>query len=322
MAAPRLAFFGTPAFAGGILRGLMAADLTPVVVVSAPDKPVGRKQIVTPSAVSALALEENLPLLRPEKVGTKAFREALRAYAPDLGIVAAYGQVMGPKLLALPRLGMVNVHTSLLPRWRGAAPVQAAILHGDEQTGVTFMQMNEGLDTGPVLRQFPTPVLPEDTPPVLEERLMHLAVDHLPALITALMKGEVADTPQDDAQATTTPKLTKADGWLDFRQPAAALERRVRAMQPWPGARARMGEQVVEILSAHEGKGEDVWQGVGLFPGVLHPIQGTEAMAVATGHGVLVVPSVKPAGKKAMTAGAWLRGQRVESPRFTLPEGE
>jgi methionyl-tRNA formyltransferase len=224
-----------------VLRRILAPDspVEVVAVVTQPDKPVGRHRALVPSLVKTLAAEHGLPVLQPVtslSLRRPAFLDALRRLAPDLGIVAAYGRILRADLLTLPRLGHLNVHASILPRWRGAWPVGAALLAGDSTTGVSIMRLDEGMDTGPVLATRAEPIRPDDTTGTLEARLATLGADLLVATIPAYVSGGLVPSPQDDRAATYCHPVRRDDARLDWSRPAAYLERQVRAMQPEPGA--------------------------------------------------------------------------------------
>jgi methionyl-tRNA formyltransferase len=228
--------------------------------------------------------------------------EQLQAWAPDLIVVVAFGQILKPAVLDLPRHGCINVHASLLPRWRGAAPINAAIAHGDAATGVSIMRLDPGVDTGPVLRQRSTPIAPDDTAGALSARLSAMGADLLLETLPPYLAGELAPTPQDEAQATYAPMLSKADGALDFTCPAAVLERRVRAYNPWPGAYLHWPGGLLKVHRAR------VASEVNGPPGSRCVIAGSPAVQAADGE--LVLELVQPAGKKAMPGNIFLQGAR------------
>lgn len=297
MAAERVVFMGSPAFAVPSLR-VAAEQCTVVGVVTQPDKPAGRGRQLTPSAVKLAALELGLPLIQPDKM-----REALpqlRSWRPDLILVAAFGKILRPEVLNLPPLGCVNVHASLLPRHRGAAPVAAALLAGDPETGVTLMKMDEGLDTGPILSARAIPISPADTAATLTARLAALGAELLRDCLPDLLAGKLAPRPQDGSRATYAPQLKKEDGLLRFTDPAVALERRVRAMNDWPGAYITYSGQSIKILRAH------VRPDRFAAPGRVIQVDGQPALGTA--EGALVLDEIQPAGKKPMPAADYLNG--------------
>lgn len=301
----RIVFMGTPDFAVPSLQAL-ARDHQVVGVVTQPDRPAGRgRRLVAPpvkEAAGALGLEVIQPptLRRPEAV------ERLVAWRPDLVVVAAFGQILRPAVLAIPPHGCLNVHASLLPRYRGAAPIPAAILAGDERTGVTIMRMDEGLDTGPMLAQADWPIRPDDTTGSLTADLARLGASLLVEALPGWLEGRIAPRPQDDAQATYCRTLQKEDGLLDWALTASHLDRQVRACDPWPGAYTAWAGQRLKILRARPLPGRPGPGGAG--PGrVVDLAPGT---GVVTGEGVLELLQVQLAGKSAMDVHAFAQGRR------------
>jgi methionyl-tRNA formyltransferase len=228
---------GTAELSCNSLRALIESpEFLVVAVVTQPDRPKGRELKLQPSPVKKLALYANLPVLQPERARDEAFLGALRDLRPDLVTVAAYGQILPKSILALPGFGCLNVHTSLLPRYRGAAPIQWAILNGDAETGVTIMRMDAGLDTGDILSQATTPIHPEDTSETLHDRLAALGAELLVRTIPDYVAGKVASRPQPTEGVSHAPKIKKQDGHVDWNQPARSIWNRVRGLVPWPGA--------------------------------------------------------------------------------------
>jgi methionyl-tRNA formyltransferase len=235
---------GTAELSCNSLRALIESpDFQVVAVVTQPDRPKGRELKLQPSPVKELALQSNLPVLQPERARDEAFLGALRELQPDLIAVAAYGQILPKSILDLPRFGCLNVHTSLLPRYRGAAPIQWAILNGDTETGVTIMKMDVGLDTGDILTQVTTPIRPEDDSETLHDRLARMGADLLVRTIPDYVAGKLPSRPQPAEGASYAPKIRKQDGHLDWNQPARALWNRVRGLVPWPGAFSYLPDQ-------------------------------------------------------------------------------
>jgi methionyl-tRNA formyltransferase len=233
----RVIFMGTAELSCDSLRALIASPLFQVgAVVTQPDRPKGRELKLQPSPVKELALQAGLPVLQPERARDEAFLGALRDLQPDLIAVAAYGQILPQSILDLPRHGCLNVHTSLLPRYRGAAPIQWAILNGDAETGVTIMKMDAGLDTGDILTQATTPIHPEDNSETLHNRLARMGAELLVRTIPDYVVGKLNSRPQPADGATYAPKIKKQDGHIDWNQPASVLWNRVRGLMPWPGA--------------------------------------------------------------------------------------
>lgn len=237
MAALRIIFMGTPELAATCLGALLREPAVQVLaVVTQPDRPRGRDLKLQPSPVKQLALAAGRPVLQPLKARDESFHAALREWQPDLIAVAAFGQILPASLLTLPRLGCLNVHTSLLPKYRGAAPIQSALLNGDTETGVTIMKMDVGLDTGDILTQRATPIQPEDNAATLHDRLAQLGAALLVETIPAYAAEKIVPRPQDATQATHVAKIKKEDGCIDWRLPATAIWNRLRAFTPWPGA--------------------------------------------------------------------------------------
>lgn len=296
----RIVFMGSPQFALPSLSALM--DEHEVVgVFSQPDRPAGRGRTLKAPPVKQLAQQNGVPVSQPETLkGSQALTQ-LEAWQPRAIVVAAYGQILPPAVLELPPLGCLNVHASLLPRWRGASPVRAAILHGDDVTGVTIMKMDEGLDTGPILAQERTEIGPEETAGQLEARLAQLGAEILLPTLANYAADELEPRPQDDTQATKAPVLKKRDGELEFSQPAAALERQVRAFQPWPGTFFHWQDQRLAVHKAHVAQGQP-----DLPAGTTLELDGYPA--VQTAADALVLEQVQPAGKRAMDGRSFLNG--------------
>jgi methionyl-tRNA formyltransferase len=297
----RVVFMGSPEFALPTLRAL--AESYPVAgVVTQPDRPAGRGRTLTPPPVKILAQELGLPVIQPARLKEPGAVEQLQAWQPDLIVVAAFGQILRPTVLDLPPFGCINVHGSLLPRWRGAAPIQAAILAGDAETGITIMRMDPGVDTGDILSQRAIPIPSEDTAGTLGERLAVLGAELLIGTLPAFLRGELLPLPQEDALATYAPMLKKEDGRLDFTRSAEELARMVRAYNPWPGTYTFWQGQMLKVHRAHAA-------------GATSPGSGKTSIleglpAVGTGQGLLVLDEVQPAGKKPMQGEVFLRGAR------------
>ena len=293
---------GSPDFAVPSLEAL-AARYPVIGAVTQPDRPAGRGRTLVPPAVKLATQALGLPLIQPERLRTPEAMEQLRAWAPDVIVVAAFGQILRAEVLDLPRYGCINVHASLLPRWRGAAPIQAAILAGDAETGVTIMKMDAGVDTGPLLSQRAIPILPDDTAGTLFKKLAELGADLLLKTLPGYLSGEIQPQPQDDSQATYAPMLKKEDGLLDFNRPAEELARRVRAMNPWPGAYFDWKGVRLRVLRARLSGEKSPGAGCSLI------VAGCPA--VGTGEKILVLEEVQPAGKKSMPGKAFLAGART-----------
>jgi methionyl-tRNA formyltransferase len=297
---------GTPAFAVPSLRAL-AATTTLVGVVSQPNRPRGRGLTSRPSPVSAAAAELGIPLLRPASVRTADTEAALAAWQPDILVVAAYGKILPPALLALPTLAPINVHASLLPRYRGAAPIAASILAGDAETGITIMVMSEAMDAGDMLWQRTLPISAEDTTESLTTALAELGATALTDALGALHGAGLQTKPQDVSRVTYAPRLAKDDGRVDWHREAAAIERMVRAFTPWPSAFTTLGGRTVKILAARvasDGRADGIPGTIAVHGGMVR---------VATGSGVLELLAVQAEGKKAMPAAAFAAGARLSS---------
>lgn len=249
MAGLRIIFMGTPDLAAASLRALLRESAFQIIaVVTQPDRPKGRDLKLQPSPVKQLALEAGLPVLQPEKARDEMFIEQLRALQPELIAVAAFGQILPKAILELPRLGCLNVHTSLLPKYRGASPIQSAILNGDSESGVTIMQMDVGLDTGDMLTQRATPIRDEDNAQTLHDRLAEMGAALLVETIHGLAAGKITERKQDSTQATHVAKIRKEDGNVNWNQPARAIWNRIRAFTPWPGAFTHLPAQPQPLL--------------------------------------------------------------------------
>jgi methionyl-tRNA formyltransferase len=300
----RVVFMGSPEFALPSLRAL-ASQYQIVGVVTQPDRASGRGRELKAPPVKTLALELGLPVIQPEKVRAPEPMSQLREWNPDLIVVAAFGQILKPDLLALPRFGCINVHASLLPRWRGAAPINAAILAGDDETGVTIMQMDAGLDTGDMLTQRALRLLPDSTAGAASQALSMLGADLLLETLPDYLAGKLAPTPQPAEGVTYAPMLKKEDGRLDFTRPAAELERRVRAMNPWPGAWFEWNGQPFKVLKARTGI---LFTYAFQAPG--DRLVAGNLPAVATSKDFLFLEEVQPPGKKPMDGKSFLAGGR------------
>jgi len=299
----RIVFMGTPAFAVPVLKAL--ADVYQVVgVVTQPDQPAGRGQRLTPPPVKQVAAVRGLPLSQPQSLRTPEALAQLATWRPQVIVVAACGYLLPQAVLDLPPHGCLNVHPSLLPRWRGAAPVPAAILADDKVTGVTIMQMDAGVDTGPILAQREEPIRPNDTGVTLGERLARLGAEVLIETLPLYLAGELRLRPQPEEGVTYARQLCKEDGQLDWSRPAAELERRVRAFTPWPGAFTTWRGRSLKVLRVAP---LPHWRG-DAPPGTVVALAG--GTAVATGEGVLRLEEVQLAGKRPMSIGDFLRGQR------------
>ncbi len=296
----RVVFMGSPDFALPTLEELHR-HYQVVGVVTQPDRPAGRGRKEQPSDVKKLALELGLPIFQPKSLRKLSAVAQLAEWKPDLIVVAAYGQILPQAVLEMPSKGCLNVHASLLPAWRGASPIQAAIANGDEKSGVTIMLMNEGLDTGGILAQRSVPIRPGTTATELSDQLAHLGARTLIEILPSYLRGALGAIPQDDSRKSYAPKLIKQDSLLDFSLPAQTLLNKVHAYQPWPGAVYEWRGKHLKIIEAHvhmtfEGKPRERFVVNGL-------------PAVCTGEGLLVLDTVQPEGKKPMPGKAFLNGQ-------------
>jgi methionyl-tRNA formyltransferase len=312
----RAVFFGTPAFAVPSLDALLGHHEVPLVVTQ-PDRPAGRGLDVRASAVGARAAAAGASVLKPEKARDPELVARIDAVKPDVVVVAAYGKILPPALLDVAPNGAINVHASLLPRWRGASPITAAILAGDPTTGVSIMRMDEGLDTGPVLLQKFTNVFERDDAVTLGDRLSILGAEALLEALDDIARGTAAPHPQDDGEATYAPLVKKADGDLEWTLRGAEIERALRAYRPWPGVRLPLGGGPVEVVAG--GPVPDWWFGEAgdeasdAPPGtVLQLLDGSDAegIVVQTSSGPFLVQRLKPPGKREMSALEYARGRR------------
>ena len=299
----RLVFAGTPEFSVPSLHACLASGAEVVAVYTQPDRPAGRGRKPAPSPVKQAALAAGIALRQPETLRDPAEQAALAALAPDLMVVVAYGLILPRKVLALPRLGCWNVHASLLPRWRGAAPIQRAILAGDRETGVDLMQMEAGLDTGPVLLERRTPIEPDDTGGTLHDRLAALGAEVLAEGLARVLRGETLPAnPQAAEGATYAHKLEKSEAKLDWSEPAEVLARKVRAFDPWPVAEAPLRGERVRIWSAVAVPGRAA-------PGEIFATH-RDAIDVGTGDGLLRIRELQREGGRRVAVRDWLNARR------------
>ena len=301
----RIVFMGTPDFAVPSLTALIDSDYELAAVVTQPDRPSGRGKRLTPPPVKTVAEAAGIEVLQPRTLKSPEAFVTLAEFQPDLIVVAAFGQILRSNVLDLPPHGCINVHASLLPRWRGAAPVTAVILAGDAETGVTIMKMDEGLDTGPMIAKRAISITNDHTGGTLTTTLADLGAQLLIDTLPDWLLGKIEPQPQDNAQSTFAPRLDKQAGALDWSQPAAAIERKVRAFDPWPGTFTPGSKGPIKILNVAFAR--EVAAPPDSSSGTVFKQQ--RAVYVTTGDGVLQLITVQPAGKKAMPAEAWLNGQ-------------
>ncbi len=296
----RIVFMGSPDFAVPALRALVAVYEV-VGVVTQPDRPSGRGMTLTPAPVKVAALELGIPVIQPERLRAPEALGQLQAWAPDLIVVAAFGQILRFNVLEMPRFGCINIHASLLPRHRGAAPIQAAILAGDAETGITIMKMDVGLDTGPMLRQRAIPIEAQDTGGSLFEKLSKMGGELLVETLPGYLAGEIAPQPQPEEGGTYFGMIKKEDGLLDFNRPAVELERKIRAFFPWPGTSLQWNGAPLKIHRAHVSEGK---------ARAGQPVVAEGLPAMGTAEGLIVFDELQPAGKKSMPGKAFMAGAR------------
>lgn len=295
MTSPRIIFAGTPEFAVASLEALVASGVAPCLVLTQPDRRAGRGKRLTMSPVKQYAIEQQIEVRQPVSLRDEAVVEELARLEPDIMVVAAYGLILPQNVLDVPRVGCLNVHASLLPRWRGAAPIQAAILAGDQETGVCLMSMEAGLDTGPVYVSKTVPIGKHETAGELHDRLAAVGAGMLANNIGAIIDGELDATPQDDERATYAPKIRSSDAALDWKRPAIDLERLVRAYNPTPGAWFVLDDQRIKVWQAQ------CIAAVDAPPGTVVAAK-RDGIVVSCGDGALQLESLQRPGKRAVTA--------------------
>jgi methionyl-tRNA formyltransferase len=297
----RIVFMGSPDFAVSPLEAL-ARYYSIVGVITQPDRPSGRGQALVAPAVKKAALRLDIPTMQPEKLLLPEVMTQLQAWNPDLIVVAAFGQILRPALLDMPRYGCINIHGSLLPRGRGAAPIQASILAGETETGITIMKMDPGLDTGPIISQRSLLIAPDDTSGSLFEKMATLGADLLLEILPHYLLGKLVLRPQINEDATYAPLLKKEDGLMNFNHPARELERRVRAFDPWPGTWFVWNDIQIKILRARVSYEKS--------PGAGHRIIIDGSPAIGVSDGILILDEIQPAGKNRIPGKAFLSGAR------------
>jgi len=309
-------YAGTPEFAVPALDALLSAHYDVRCVYTQPDRPAGRGRALQPSPVKQRALEHGLPLMQPDSLRNAAAATDLAAFTPDVMVVAAYGLLLPPEVLAVPRLGCLNIHASLLPRWRGAAPVQRAILAGDSETGVCIMRMAEGLDTGPVYAQAACAIAPTDTTATLTNTLAELGAKRLLDVLPLIATQQLVPVDQPDEGAVYARKVTKAEALIDWQRSAAELERSVRAYQPWPIAETRWRGVQLRIHSAIVTSSQPVTAPAGTLVAA-----GADGIDVATGCGVLRLLRVQLAGRGVVSAREFIQSEARQGPIVGLQLG-
>jgi methionyl-tRNA formyltransferase len=301
----KIVFMGTPEFAVPTLESLHASRHALALVVTQPDRPKGRGRVLAAPAVKETAQRLGLPVTQPHKIGESAFVQTIERLAPDALVVAAYGKIIPQSLLDLPALGAVNVHPSLLPKYRGPAPIQWPLIHGDPETGVTIIQLNAQMDAGDILLQEKTAIASADSTESLHDRLAEMGAVLLVKTLDGLAENTITPRPQDHEQATLAPMLKKSDGRIDWQMEARALERRIRALNPWPGTFTFYGQERLKILHAK------------VIPRPAKAAPGTvvagfdDELRVATGDGLLSVEMVQGASGKRLSIGDYLRGHAM-----------
>ena len=300
----RIVFIGTGEVGVPTLQGLLKSEHDVVGVVTQPDKPVGRSQQIELPPIKRIPITTNIAILQPPRIKDPHAIEEIRAITPDVIVVMAYGQILPRAVLEIPKIACLNLHASLLPRWRGAAPIQAAIAAGDQETGITVMYMDEGLDTGDILLERKLDILPTDTGASLHERLAQVAPEALFESLRLLTAKSAPRIPQDNAQATYAPKLKRDDGRIDWSEPAEVIERKIRAFNPWPGAFIKLGDRNLKVFSAslvnRSGK-----------PGEI--LRSEKELVIGAGNDALALGEVQLEGKKRMIAAEFLRGYPLSS---------
>jgi methionyl-tRNA formyltransferase len=306
--ATRIIFAGTPDFAVPCLSALAGSGHPVVAVYTQPDRPAGRGRALTASPVKRAAQDLGLPVLQPQTLRDAAAREALRALQADLLVVVAYGLLLPERILAAPHLGCINVHASLLPRWRGAAPIQRAILAGDTETGITIMRMEKGLDTGPMYLTRALPIAARETGGSLHDRLRTLGAEALMASLPGILDGSLVPQAQDDAKAVYAHKLSKAEASIDWSCAAAVIDRQVRAFDPWPVAETRLDGDTLRVWAA-----EPIAASAPTGPTPPGTIVGTSksGIDVATGEGLLRITRLQLPGKRPVAAGDLLNARSI-----------
>jgi methionyl-tRNA formyltransferase len=303
---PRVAFFGTPAFALSTLQRLHNAGHSLVLVITQPDRPRGRGQALVPGPVKVFATERHLPLAQPERLRDEGFLAALAEARPDLAVVAAYGKILPAAVLNAPRMGTINVHASLLPRWRGAAPVHRAILAGDRETGVTIMRIVPGLDRGPMLARATVAIGPNETSAELEARLATLGADLLVRTVEVLARGPLDEEAQDERLVTYANRLERHESQVDWSRPALVVHNQIRGLQPWPMATVTFRGRRMQLLRSEVADAEVA----SAAPGAIARVE-PDGLIVATSPGAVRLTQVQLEGRSPVSSRELINGYRV-----------
>lgn len=311
----KIVFAGTPEFAVPALETLLKSNHTVYAVYTQPDRPAGRGQKLMASPVKQLALQHNIPIFQPQSLRLPAEQQNLRALQPDLMIVVAYGLLLPKEVLTIPRLGCINIHASLLPRWRGAAPIQRAILAGDTTTGITYMQMDVGLDTGDMLQQIACSIESTDSAQNLHDKLSQIGANHLLALLEQLETGQLKPTPQDTNQATYAAKLEKTEALINWNLSAQQLERQVRAFNPWPVAYTHWNGEILRVWAAQQLTTDLSANSPSVIPGTIIAAS-KQGIDVATASGYLRLLKLQLPGGKALSAADFFNARQ----KMLVPE--
>lgn len=295
---------GSPTFAIPSLR-VLSENFELVGIVTQPDRQAGRGRILSSPPVKELAIKLDIPYIQPDRLKDEDATQRVHEWRPDVIVVAAFGQILRPQILRLPPYGCINVHASLLPRWRGAAPIPASILHGDKETGITIIQMDAGIDSGPILSQRKISIETDDNSATLSKKLSKLGAELLMETLPSYLNGKLTPMPQDENLATFAPMLTKEDGKLDFNQSAQQLDLMVRAFNPWPGAYTYWKNQRLSIYCAHA---HPLPPGIEIIPGAT--LVERNLPAIMTRAGILILDEIQLSGRKRMSGQAFLLGAR------------
>ena len=303
---------GTPEFAVPSLNALIDSGEDVVAIVTQPDKPKGRGKKLTLPPVREAALKHNIPVFQPEKIKDELFITAIKNFCPDIIVVVAYGNILPKVILDIPSKGCINVHASILPKYRGAAPINWAIINGEKETGITTMLMDEGMDTGDMLLTDKIEIKNDDTASSLQDRLKYIGANLLIKTINGIKSKTIRPIPQDDSQATYAPMLKKEDGRIDWTMKAGEIKNLVRGLNPWPGAYTRWNGKQIKIFKTEvvEAVVSGQWSVVREEPGTVINVS-TEGVFVATGKGILLIKELQPESKNKMTASEFVKGYRI-----------